>query len=493
MAKSWEVPDGSRSVIFADGVLPGLTGRVVEALHAVPRRGAETGGLLFGRVLRQQPLLARITGFEEVPCAHRFGPTYILSEEEMASLGVLLHRAEPDPVIGFFRSYTSREMVLDEIDRNLLGKYFPAAGPVILLLQPHPAGDCTARFVFPESGSGWETEYPSFDVAALPDLGAMPLAEAPLPPAAPETAAVAEPALAPSADPVFAESERIPAAAPERIPALAPMTAAGAVPRRDTTAPSKLRFLFPTLGWILLFVAAAAISVLWNMTRAPHWAPLRLDAQLSTTGAIALTWDGSSAAAREASRGVLGIEDAAGSRNVELSPAQVHSGQYTYFPHAAGNDSAVLFRLEFFGSTLGAAGDSLRVVARPQTLAPEQPKPKPERREESADRVTSRATAGPPVTSIAVLPEPLREIHPDIPVGIRARITDRIVIPVEVKVTANGRVTGASAKGSGDDLYHYLAGRSAQAARQWRFSPARSRTGRPVAAVRTVYFVFTGR
>jgi hypothetical protein len=64
-------------------------------------------------------------------------------------------------------------------------------------------------------------------------------------------------------------------------------------------------------------------------------------------------------------------------------------------------------------------------------------------------------------------------------------------VPVEVKVTASGRVTAAAAQGSGDGLYHYLAGRARQAAMQWRFSPARAKNGKPTAASRTVYFVFT--
>jgi hypothetical protein len=491
MPKGWEAPDGSRSVVFVDGVLTALCTRVVEALHSVPRRGAETGGLLFGRVLRQDPLLARITGFEEFPCAHRFGPSFILAEEEMAELDATLRggasQERPDPVIGFFRSFTSREMVLDEVDRGLLSKYFPIAGPMLLLLQPHAAGDCTAAFLFPrESGAGWEPEYPAFDVARLSDLAASPAA-APGPPVAMEP-----PPAQPAATPAVAVA--VPAA---QLPL---PHGRGSDQRRDrqravtdstaeVPARRKRQFIVPLIAVVLLCIAAAAISVLWNMARAPHWAPLRLDAQVSSTGAIGLTWDGASAAARDASRGVLGIEDAAGSHTVALAPDQIRSGQYTYFPGAAGNNAGVLFRLEFFGATLGAAGDSLRVVARPQTVAAQQAKP--QHREEAADRAVPRSAAEPHAANVAVQPEPLREIRPDIPPGIRARIADRVVIPVEVKVTPAGRVSSAAAKGTGDDLYAYLAGRSTQAARQWRFAPARTRAGKAVAAARTVYFVFT--
>ena len=113
-----------------------LRARTLEAFHSIPRRGAEIGGLLFGRVLRTDPLLARITGFEEVPIEHRFGPSYVFSDEDHAYLAKALQRERPEPVIGFFRSYTGREMLLDEADRNLLTRYFSHPRSLFLLLEP---------------------------------------------------------------------------------------------------------------------------------------------------------------------------------------------------------------------------------------------------------------------------------------------------------------------------------------------------------------------
>ena len=104
-----------------------MRARALEAFLAVPKRGAEIGGLLLGRVLRTEPLLARVTGFEEIPCQYRFGPSYVLAEEERAQLEAALTRERPDQAIGFVRSYTGREMLLDEADRNLLSRYFPDA------------------------------------------------------------------------------------------------------------------------------------------------------------------------------------------------------------------------------------------------------------------------------------------------------------------------------------------------------------------------------
>jgi hypothetical protein len=61
-----------------------------------------------------------------------------------------------------------------------------------------------------------------------------------------------------------------------------------------------------------------------------------------------------------------------------------------------------------------------------------------------------------------------------------------------VEVSERGRVVHASAEDqSGDGVHRYLAERAAKAAREWRFVPARTRSGEHVAATKTIDFVFT--
>jgi TonB family protein len=68
-----------------------------------------------------------------------------------------------------------------------------------------------------------------------------------------------------------------------------------------------------------------------------------------------------------------------------------------------------------------------------------------------------------------------------------------VIVPVEVKISESGRVTSAiPEKGSGA-VYDYLSTLAAGAARNWRFQPARSHSGAPVPATKTLYFVFTNR
>jgi hypothetical protein len=460
-------------VLFGRGVVNELRARAVEGLHALPKRGAEVGGLLFGRVLRTKPLLARVSGFEDVPCQHCYGPSYVLSDEDRVQLEAALKEQKSDPVIGFFRSYTGREMLLDEADRNLLNRYF-ADRQVFLLLQPRATGASSAALLFPEGGEvGWEPQYPAFDFDEAGLTG---------PVAALAAAAIAAPT------PAEAGVEAPPAPAPADLPPARP-------PRRflsadesvEMLAPPKRRFLLPLVGWIAVCLAAAGVYELWTMARAPRWRPLGLNA-LMAAGTIHLGWNAALNSVRDAKSGVLTIVDGTAEKRITLAPAQIREGKFDYRPAA----SDLLFRLELAGSALEAAGDSLRVVAVAPPVAAAPP-PKPAAPVEStADHNADRENPEPRPANIAVLPEPLREIHPDIPPGIRARIRDRLVVPVEVQVTASGKVTSAAAHSgaNGDGLYHYLADRAAKAARQWRFSPARAKDGRAVPAARTVYFVF---
>ncbi len=474
-------------MVFGRGVVNELRARAVEGLHSLPKRGVELGGLLFGRVLRTDPLVARVSGFEEIPCQHSFGPSYVLSEEDNALLEAALQRDRPDPVIGFFRSYTGREMVLDEADRNLLNRHFTDPRSIILLLEPRATGSCSATFLFPENGEvGWEPQYPPFDFveAKLAGAAVAPAAPASPAPAAPLSATPASAPPATTAPPAMEPPPVIPVLPPAR-PVRHLTTADDSVEMKPRP---KRRFLLPLLGWIVTCIAAAGVYELWTMARAPRWTPLGLNA-LMAAGTIHLGWNPGLRPVRHANTGVLTIDDGTAEKKVSLTPEQIRAGKFDYRPSATD----VLFRLELAGSDLQASGDSLRVVAETPQLQPAQPaEPAPQK--SGADRAVEHEAHEPRPANIAVLPEPLTEIHPNIPAGIRARIRDRVVIPVDVKVTASGRVTSAAAHGgsSDDGLYRYLADRAAQAARQWRFSPARSKSGKAVPAARTVYFVFRG-
>jgi hypothetical protein len=98
-----------------------------------------------------------------------------------------------------------------------------------------------------------------------------------------------------------------------------------------------------------------------------------------------------------------------------------------------------------------------------------------------------------PARPIEAVPPAIRNaVQPEIPSGIRARITERTVIPVRVRVSSSGRVVGAVLKGGEkmDGLQRYLRNAAAKAALAWTFEPAKTKEGTPIMAEREISFVF---
>jgi hypothetical protein len=106
---------------------------------------------------------------------------------------------------------------------------------------------------------------------------------------------------------------------------------------------------------------------------------------------------------------------------------------------------------------------------------------------------TTKAPLSGSVTAVAVPPTIRHEVHPDIPAGVRARITDRIEVPVRVRVSSTGKVIAAVPKSGrrNDGLYRYLAIRAGKAALLWSFTPAKTEDGTPILTEETISFVFT--
>src|SRR5215831_5718201 len=82
----WDSPSGDFSVFLRLELVDGLFSDVMSAFGAVPKRGAETGGILLGRVEASvAATIVRVEAFEAVPCSYRHGPSYLLSESDTAA------------------------------------------------------------------------------------------------------------------------------------------------------------------------------------------------------------------------------------------------------------------------------------------------------------------------------------------------------------------------------------------------------------------------
>jgi hypothetical protein len=85
--------------------------------------------------------------------------------------------------------------------------------------------------------------------------------------------------------------------------------------------------------------------------------------------------------------------------------------------------------------------------------------------------------------------KPIREVAPMAAESIRNRIVDEIPVYVTLRIGANGSVVGAQAATAGEGIEAYLVQRSLEAARQWKFRPARLGTD-AVPSKWTVRFLF---
>ena len=77
------------------------------------------------------------------------------------------------------------------------------------------------------------------------------------------------------------------------------------------------------------------------------------------------------------------------------------------------------------------------------------------------------------VAGTMVPAEPIREVAPVAADSIRNRIEDEIPVYVTLRIGPNGSVVGAEAAKADDGIQSYLVQRSLEAARQWKFRPAR--------------------
>ncbi len=464
----WENPQGTELVAVDPTAASRLRSHVIEAFLSLPKRGAEVGGFLLGRVDSVEPFSVTVEDFEPLPCEHRFGPSYILSEGDRRRGAELLRQLQTErdlAIVGFYRSYTGRDATLDTADAETVRSYVKDARAVLLLIQPVSARECTARFQLLGDQEGRPED------AVAPEAASVPVPETDIwPLRQPEPSQPVEPV-------------RL----PEPFRSLRPT-------HDEPTRARRPRFWLPFLLCLLGSIGLAFVYELWQMAREPRWTPLALDATRGPDGVL-LSWDGSAPAVADTSRGALSITDGALHKEVPLGQADLRSGKFLYKP----NQSDVLFRLYLYHSQLRESGDSLRWVSAPAPApapprAVSAPAPPPLQPPPAAPPVAKGTEAGRPAKAEGAVVRPpmvLHEVHPGIPAGIRARIGKSLEIPVEVNVSASGRVTQAVAKPAGDGLSRYLGGEAARAARLWTFRPARSKQGTPVASSTTVYFVFT--
>jgi uncharacterized protein (TIGR02246 family) len=82
-----------------------------------------------------------VEDFEPVPCEHRFGPSFHLSDADLHKFNDTVRslrsgRRQGLSVLGFYRSHTRPGFVLDDEDLCLLSRYFSETNTVLLVIKP---------------------------------------------------------------------------------------------------------------------------------------------------------------------------------------------------------------------------------------------------------------------------------------------------------------------------------------------------------------------
>lgn len=154
----WEPTGKDYAVYLYSEIIDRLNYEVMRGFGALPKRGAEVGGVLLGSAERGAKLIVRVQDFESIHCEHLLGPSYVLSEKDLQELDRALERSAKAEagelrVVGFFRSITRDAIQLTEQDLALLDARFPDDGAICLLVKPYNTRPNEAVVLCRENGA----------------------------------------------------------------------------------------------------------------------------------------------------------------------------------------------------------------------------------------------------------------------------------------------------------------------------------------------------
>jgi hypothetical protein len=135
----WTIPGTSFLVTYSLGVFHEIDFVVNESYRRISHGGIEIGGLLFGHAEESS---ARIEAFRPIECEHALGPSFVLSERDLASLKNQIETAASDPelagleLIGWFISHTRSQLQINDRELAWFNQFFPDAGKITLLIKP---------------------------------------------------------------------------------------------------------------------------------------------------------------------------------------------------------------------------------------------------------------------------------------------------------------------------------------------------------------------
>jgi hypothetical protein len=337
----WEAPDQPVVVHLSLDAVDRMGADIMRGFAAVPKRGAEVGGILLGLVERGEKTVVRVESFQTIPTEYRRGPSYLLSDEERAKFAeaVLAARAEGQlQPVGYYRSHTRDGAIsLGPEETGLIAQHFADAADIALLVKPFATKVSQAGFFVRKDGAFPEETPLEFPFRrremlgeeaparrSLEDRGSRPRRPRP----EPEIDSAPSPRL-------FDTEQPLPAPAPSASYAeLQPR------PAKRGWVWVPLCFLFLLLGVALGYQTALTFAPELRDREGAKAFALNLTAGRNGDS-LTVRWDRDSPAIRVADRAVLEIEDGGFMKPVPLDPAHLREGTVVY----QNTSNAVKFRL----------------------------------------------------------------------------------------------------------------------------------------------------
>jgi hypothetical protein len=349
----WSADGASLRVSIDFEVVDRLGFEVMRGYGAVPRRGAEVGGILLGRV-DEVDSVAYVEDFVLVPSEHLKGPSYILSERDFSNFDEIKSEWGPVPgrpvhAIGFFRSNTRETLQLTIEDIELLDDHFLEPTAICLLIRPYATKPPEAAFFIRRDGSFTTVPPEKVFPFRRKDLGGgsgkkRRNAEADNPLSLVQAAVV-------SAQGRLQSEGTAPAAAPSFGGLATPPSQAEQAPSAPVPSRSKLKggwlwiplsFIFLLLGIVLGFQVALSFREPPSVQTSLEYAIGLEVAPLNEN--LHLKWNAESAVVRRARRGILHISDGDNQKSFSLTREDLSRGGVLY----RQTTQNVQFRLEVF-------------------------------------------------------------------------------------------------------------------------------------------------
>jgi periplasmic protein TonB len=476
-------------------VLAALDQMVRDGVKAFPQRGLEVGGILMG--LSEGAIC--LEAVRPLPMEYRTSPAFRPSPADLLFVkqSVFWAQASETGILGHFRSQTSGEPGPTEADQTI-ADLLKLPEPLLMLIPASAAGVEPAR-VYRQVNGKWVflLDFPLMDFPAEPPT-----------PQAMETRPPAGPAL--------------------------PM------------APFRSRWrTWALVGLVGLGCGAVLSHSIWK-TRPAVVLPTRSDLHLQfhpDGTRLRVQWDPASRAVADGFSGILTVQDGGHRLQIPLDRQQLHAGSTFYIPesgwvevrleiyrdgnHYTGEAMAMATGMSTPQSSLVAADPAPKPDVTDPSLPPEKPAAPPSSpvppiatQRPRKGSLTAPQTALPPSLPavLATTPArplddpsgadsnaasfspaaaairyetavPIRKVRPGVPAGLHSLLSGPVSIEIKVEIDTAGMVASATPVGSLTGAQKLLAPQAVDAARLWRFQPAR-KNGEPVASESLLKFDF---